>query len=307
MHRMPEFMTVTDIVRRSSNVGSARLAIMVTTPGFRRYLERLGMFETLPLEIAEARGARPLLPPKWTELSTMNIAFGHGLAVSPMHLAAAYATIANDGRRVIPTLRRGHRPEGAGERVFSPAAARSVLAMLRAVVTDGTGRRAAVPGYELGGKTGTADKPLENGRGYARDRVLATFAAVFPVSDPEYVLVVTMDEPTDRSGTYPSRQASRTAAPAVREAIRRIAPILGLRPEFEQAPPDLALAVPAPAALALAPRVESAPGAAPAADPGAAGLAAAPRTADAADTADTADAAATELPPMPPARPRDGE
>ncbi|MEM7498370.1 MAG: penicillin-binding protein 2 [Pseudomonadota bacterium] len=236
MHRMPAQMTVTDIIRRSSNVGSARLALMVTTPRFKAYLDALGMFEASPLEIAEARGSRPLLPPKWTELSTMNIAFGHGLAVSPMHLAAAYATLANGGRRVVPTLRQGYVPEGAGEQVFSPRAARQVLAMLRAVVSDGTGRRAEVKGYEIGGKTGTADKPREDGRGYARDRVLATFAAVFPVSDPEYVLIVSMDEPTDRSGRYPSRQASRTAAPAVREAVRRIAPILGLRPRPDLVP-----------------------------------------------------------------------
>ncbi|MEM6942224.1 MAG: penicillin-binding protein 2 [Pseudomonadota bacterium] len=252
MHRMPPLMTVTDIVRRSSNVGSARLALMVTTPRFKSYLDALGMFDPSPLEIAEARGSRPLLPPKWTELSTMNIAFGHGLAVSPMHLAAAYATVANGGRRVVPTLRKGHVPEGAGEPVFSPRASRQVLAMLRAVVTDGTGRRARVEGYELGGKTGTADKPREDGRGYARDRVLATFATVFPISEPKYVLIVTMDEPTDRSGAYPSRQASRTAAPAVREAVRRMAPILGLRPRPDLVPIALDAPEAAPAALAVA-------------------------------------------------------
>ncbi|MEM6356164.1 MAG: penicillin-binding protein 2 [Pseudomonadota bacterium] len=263
MHRMPAQMTVTDIIRRSSNVGSARLALMVTTPRFKEYLDALGMFAPSPLEIAEARGARPLLPPKWTELSTMNIAFGHGLAVSPMHLAAAYATLANDGRLVVPTLRQGYVPEGAGKEVFSPRAARQVLAMLRSVVTDGTGRRADVKGYEIGGKTGTADKPREDGRGYARDRVLATFASVFPISDPEYVLIVSMDEPTDRSGRYPSRQASRTAAPAVREAVQRIAPILGLRPRPDLVPigldaPEQSTPPALPIALAPAPAPQAA-------------------------------------------------
>ncbi|MEM6676600.1 MAG: penicillin-binding transpeptidase domain-containing protein, partial [Pseudomonadota bacterium] len=253
MHRMPPLMSVTDIVRRSSNVGSARLALAVTTPVFKEYLDALGMFAPSPLEMAEARQSRPLTPGKWTELSTMNIAFGHGLAVSPMHLAAAYATVANGGRRVVPTLLKGHVPDGAGERVFSEKAARQTLAMLRTVVTDGTGRRARVKGYELGGKTGTADKPLENGRGYATDRVLATFAAVFPISDPEYVLIVTMDEPTDRSGQYPSRQASRTAAPAVAQSIRRIAPILGLRPRPDLVP--IGLDVPDGGAPALVPIV----------------------------------------------------
>ncbi|MEO1274274.1 MAG: penicillin-binding protein 2 [Pseudomonadota bacterium] len=292
MHRMPAQMTVTDIIRRSSNVGSARLALMVTTPRFKEYLDALGMFEPSPLEIAEARGARPLLPPKWTELSTMNIAFGHGLAVSPMHLAAAYATLANDGRRVVPTLRQGYVPEGAGKEIFTPRAARQVLAMLRSVVTDGTGRRADVKGYEIGGKTGTADKPREDGRGYHRDRVLATFASVFPVSEPEYVLVVSMDEPTDRSGRYPSRQASRTAAPAVREAVRRIAPILGLRPRPDLVPIGLDApeqSTPPALPIALAPAAVSSASAVPAAS---------------GTTVADADAAPTTAQPLPPRRPR---
>ncbi|MEL6766806.1 MAG: penicillin-binding protein 2 [Pseudomonadota bacterium] len=292
MHRMPAQMTVTDIIRRSSNVGSARLALMVTTPRFKEYLDALGMFVPSPLEIAEARGSRPLLPPKWTELSTMNIAFGHGLAVSPMHLAAAYATLANDGRRVVPTLRQGYVPEGAGKEIFSPRAARQVLAMLRSVVTDGTGRRADVKGYEIGGKTGTADKPRENGRGYHRDRVLATFASVFPVSEPEYVLVVSMDEPTDRSGRYPSRQASRTAAPAVREAVRRIAPILGLRPRPDLVPIGLDApeqSTPPVLPIALAPAAVSSASVVPAAS---------------GTTVADADAAPATGQPLPPRRPR---
>ncbi|MEL7346922.1 MAG: penicillin-binding protein 2 [Pseudomonadota bacterium] len=232
-HRMPEEMSVTDIIRRSSNVGSAKLALAVTTPHFRGYLDRLGMFAPVPVELSEAAGASPLLPPKWTELSTMNISFGHGIAVSPLHLAGAYATIANGGRRVIPTLQRGGRATpvaGEGERVFSAAAAAETLRMMRRVVTDGSGRRARVPGYRLAGKTGTADKPDPVRGGYDRTKVMATFGAIFPVDDPQYVLVVTMDEPTDRSGQTPSRQASRTAAPVAAEAVRRLAPILGLRP-----------------------------------------------------------------------------
>lgn len=234
-HRMPDTMSVTDIIRRSSNVGTAKLALGVTTPRFKEYLARLGMFEPVGIELSEAAGAAPLLPPKWTELSTMNISFGHGIAVSPLHLAGAYATLANGGRRVVPTLIKdgdadGPPRKGAGEQVFSARAAAETLEMMRRVVTDGSGRRADVPGYEIAGKTGTADKPDPVRGGYDRTKVIATFASVFPVSDPEYVLVVSMDEPTDRSGTRPSRQASRTAAPAVAEAVRRLAPILGMRP-----------------------------------------------------------------------------
>lgn len=229
MHAMPAMMPVTDIVVRSSNVGAARMAMMVGTPRVQDYLNRLGLFDPLPLELSEAARARPLLPPEWTDLSTMTISYGHGLAVTPTHLAAAYATVANGGRRVRPSL----LPGGSGiegEAVFSPETSATMLRILREVVERGTGRRANVPGYEVGGKTGTADKPRENGRGYYPDRVIATFASVFPTSDPQYVVVVTLDEPVDRSGPRPIREASRTAVPVAGEVIARLAPILGIRP-----------------------------------------------------------------------------
>ncbi|MEO1456899.1 MAG: penicillin-binding protein 2 [Pseudomonadota bacterium] len=228
-HPLRSPATVTDIIRKSSNVGTGRIARMVTAAGLQADLRKLGFGEPVPIELAEAPRVDPLWPPKWREISTLTVSFGHGIAVSPLHLAAAYATLGNGGMRVRPTLVKGG-VEREAERVFSERTARRVLDMLRLVVTDGTGRRAAVEGYEIGGKTGTADKPRENGRGYDHTRTIATFASVFPVSRPEYVLVVSMDEPTDRSGRRPSRQASRTAAPAVAAAVRRIAPILGMAP-----------------------------------------------------------------------------
>lgn len=231
MHRMPDQMSVTDIVVRSSNVGSARLATMVGTERFKRYLDRLGLFDPLPLEVAEAAGAAPLLPRKWSQLSTMTVSFGHGIAESPVHLAAAFATLANGGLRVKPTL-LADRADVQVERVFSPQTSSQMMRILREVVSRGTGRRADIPGYEVGGKTGTADKPRRNGRGYQRDKVISSFAAVFPTSKPEYVLLVSLDEPEDRSGKRPNRQASRTAVPVTGEAIRRLAPILGLRSDL---------------------------------------------------------------------------
>ncbi len=226
IHAMPAAMSVSDIIRRSSNVGAARLARRIGTNRFQDYLARLGLLEPLPLEIGEAGSARPMRPRRWSELSTMTMSFGHGLAVSPLHLAAAFATIANDGRLVVPTLVKGGRKPGP--RVFSERAAADVLDMMRAVVTRGSGVRGKVEGYEVAGKTGTADKARRDGRGYHRDRTLASFAAVFPVSDPRYALLVMLDEPTDpESG---SRQASRTAVPVAAESIRRVGPMLGLRP-----------------------------------------------------------------------------
>jgi len=227
MHRMPPEMTVEDIVVRSSNVGAAKLALRVGTPRFKDYFKRLGFFEPLPLELAEARGAAPLLPPKWTDLSTMTISFGHGLAASPVHLAAAYATVASGGRRVRPTLIKGGAEPG--EQVLSPAASRAMLSIMREVVRRGTGRRTDLPGYEIGGKTGTADKVKPHG-GYYRDRVISTFASVFPTSNPRYAMVISLDEPEDRSGKRVIREASRTAVPVTAAAVERIAPLLGMRP-----------------------------------------------------------------------------
>ncbi len=236
-HKLPPEMTLTDVVVRSSNVGSARLALNLGTERLKDYLNRLGMFEPLPLELAEAAQAKPLLPPRWTDLSTMTISFGHGLAVSPIHLAAGFATLANEGRRVRPTLIKGGREPG--EQIFSVATSRAMLQIMREVVRRGTAQRGRVPGYDVGGKTGTADK-FRPGGGYYDDRVISTFAAVFPIAEPRFALVVSLDEPVDRSGKYVRREASRTAVPVAAASIERIAPLLGLRPRPGSLPGALA-------------------------------------------------------------------
>jgi len=164
----------------------------------------------------------------------MTIAYGHGLSVSPLHLASAYASLLNGGTRVEPTLLAGGRP-ATGERVVSEATSAKARAMLRQVVVRGTASFGEVPGYAVGGKTGTADKPNPEG-GYYDDKVIATFASVFPAHDPKYVLVVTLDEPEETSGPRPRRTAGWTAVPVAAEIIRRAAPLLGLRPEIEPQP-----------------------------------------------------------------------
>lgn len=224
LHRMPPYMSVTDIIRRSSNVGVAQLARMIGTERFRAELGRLGMLEPVGIELPEA--AAPLLPRRWTDLSTLTISFGHGLSVTPLHLLAAYGTLAGGGERVIPSLVKGGRPKG--ERVFSEETSAAMRTMLRKVVSDGTGRRTDIPGYRVGGKTGTADKPYPDRPGYDRTRTIASFASIFPTTRPKYAMLIQLDEPTDPETG--SRQASRSAVPVTREAIERIAPLLGLEP-----------------------------------------------------------------------------
>lgn len=228
-HPMPPLMTLTDAIARSSNVGSARVAMAAGADAQKTLLKGLGFFEPTGIELAEADGITPLRPRRWTELSTATIAFGHGLSATQMHLAAGIATVSNGGYRVRPTLlaRDGEVPRG--EQVISTDTSRHLRRIMRTVVSDGTGRKAAAPGYEVGGKTGTAEKPKPGG-GYYKKKVIATFSGIFPASNPRYVVVVSLDEPIDRSGPILRRTAGWTAAPVAGEAIRRVAPLLGLRP-----------------------------------------------------------------------------
>ena len=189
----PELST-TDVIVESSNIGTARIAMLIGAERQRAFLGSLGFFQPTPIEMIEAPTGKPLLPRNWSEISTMTISYGHGLSASPLHLAGAYATIANGGELITPTLLRVENPT-PGPRVMSEAVARRSVSMLRQVVSRGTASFGDVPGYLVGGKTGTADKPRENGGGYYDDKVISTFASVFPANDPQYVLIVTFDEP----------------------------------------------------------------------------------------------------------------
>ncbi|EPX86563.1 Cell division protein FtsI/penicillin-binding protein 2 [Rubellimicrobium thermophilum DSM 16684] len=231
----PELST-TDVIVKSSNIGTAHIALMIGAQRQRAFLDSLGLLRPTSIEMAEAPTGTPLLPRQWSEISLLTISYGHGLSTSPLHLAAAYATIVNGGTRVVPTLLRQDHPR-TGERVLSEQVSRQATEMLRQVVVRGTATFADIPGYEVGGKTGTADKPRPEG-GYYDDKVIATFAGVFPASDPRYVVVVSLDEPVETSGPEPRRTAGWTAAPVAGELIRRAAPLLGLRPEVAVATPD---------------------------------------------------------------------
>lgn len=226
-------LSATDVIVESSNIGTARIAMEIGAENQRSFLDTLGLLEPVPLEMVEASTGSPLLPTNWSEISTMTISYGHGLSASPLHLAQAYASLLNGGTRIVPTLLRQDGPQN-GERVVSEEVSATAREMLRAVVTRGTASFAEVPGYAVGGKTGTADKPRPQG-GYYDDKVIATFAGVFPANDPRYVIVVTLDEPVETSGSEPRRTAGWTAVPVAAEMIRRTAPLMGLRPQVEVA------------------------------------------------------------------------
>lgn len=234
-HRMPAEMSVAEVVIESSNVGTARIAMQIGQARQREFLDSLGLLEPTGVEMIEAPTGRPLLPPNWSELSTLTISYGHGLSVSQLHLAQAYASVVNGGTRVRPTLLR--RSDAVrGERVLSEEVSLTARRMLRGVVTEGTATLADVPGYDVGGKTGTADKPTPRG-GYYDDKVISSFAGIFPSHDPRYVIVVTLDEPMVTVLDEPRRTAGFTAAPVGGELVRRVAPLLGVRPDIETVVP----------------------------------------------------------------------
>jgi len=230
-HNYGAQLSMTDVIVKSSNIGTAHVAMEIGVKRQREFLASLGLLEATPVELIEAKGAKPLLPPNWSELSTMTISYGHGLSTSPLHLATAYSSVLNGGTRVAPTLLRQNGPR-KGTRLVSERTSEQARMMLRQVVVRGTASFGEVEGYAVGGKTGTADKPKPSG-GYYDDKVVATFASVFPAHDPKYVLVVTLDEPVETSGRKPRRTAGWTAVPVAAEMIRRVAPLLGLRPEVE--------------------------------------------------------------------------
>lgn len=228
-HDYGKELSVTDVIVKSSNIGTARMAMDIGAKRQKEFLGKLGFLNATPIEMVEAPGAKPLLPHNWSEISTMTISFGHGLSSSPLHLAAGYATMVNGGTKVKPTLVKRTGPIVRGEQVISKRTSDQARSMLRQVVERGTASFARDTGYEIGGKTGTADKPKPRG-GYYKEKVIATFASAFPMSDPKYVLIVTLDEPVETSGKKPRRTAGWTAVPVAAEMVRRLGPLLGLRP-----------------------------------------------------------------------------
>ena len=219
------WLTVPEILIHSSNIGAARMAVDVGAERQRAFLDALGMFERMPLETSE-RG-RPLAPRRWAEHTTMTVSYGHGLAVTPLHLLANYAALVNGGIAVAPTLlKREPGAHFAQRRVISAETSAVMRMLLYAVVAEGTGKNAAVPGYLVGGKTGTAEKAI--GGRYKRDSMITNFVGVFPIDRPRYAVLTMMDEPKGTKETYGFATAGWTAAPVAGAVIERIAPLLGV-------------------------------------------------------------------------------
>ncbi len=232
-HFYGEQLSLTDIIVKSSNVGTARLARAMGPEVQKKFLGELGFLEPTSLELAEARRGQPLYPQRWTNLSAMTISYGHGLAATPLHLATGYATMVNGGFKVNPTLFQDIPDDLTRSRIISAKTSMQIRDMLRQVVTRGTASFAKTKGYDIGGKTGTAEKLNPNG-GYYVNKNINTFASAFPMSDPKYVLVVVLDEPNTPDPK--KRTAGWTVVPVAKDIVERVAPLLNIRPVYT---PDL--------------------------------------------------------------------
>ncbi len=226
------WLSVPEILKYSSNIGAAKMAMQVGVSRQRTYLAKLGLLDRPAIELPEI-GA-PLLPDPWREINLMTISYGHGLAVSPLQLASAVATVVNGGVAYPATLLR--RPDGpaGGERVLSESTSEKMRWLLRLIVEEGTGGHGAATGYRVGGKTGTAEK--SNLSGYESKTLLSSFVGVFPIEAPRYVVLVLLDEPKGDEKTFGYATGGWVAAPVVSRVITRMAPLVGIPPANDEAP-----------------------------------------------------------------------
>ncbi|PCJ71947.1 MAG: penicillin-binding protein [Rhodobiaceae bacterium] len=224
-HAQKRFLTVPEIFMHSSNIGTAKMVLDLGREEHREFLDRLGLLTRPVLEVPEV--GRPLLPARWTDISTMTISYGHGLSVSPLQVVTASAALINGGFAVQPTFVRQTDPVSR-VRVLQSETSDAMRALLRLVVERGTGRNADVVGYPVMGKTGTAEKAQAGG--YSRSALLTSFLSAFPANDPRYAMIIMFDEPQPTETSYGYATAGWNAAPVTSRVVRRIAPILGLRP-----------------------------------------------------------------------------
>ena len=231
-HAKKRWLTVPEVYKYSSNIGAAKMALEVGAEGQKAFMRKMGMLDPLQLELPEL--GKPKYPRDWRPINVMTIAFGHGLSVSPIHLASGVATVVNGGVLHPPTLLKRKEGEPApGRQVLKPSTSDNMRRLMRLVVEDGTGKKAEAPGYWIGGKTGTAEKVSRGG--YKKSARLSSFVAAFPIYDPRYVVIVMVDEPKGTKKTYGFATGGWVAAPVVQRIVQRMGPLVGL-PPIEETP-----------------------------------------------------------------------
>ena len=232
-HAKNRWLSVPEIIVYSSNIGAAKMAVDVGTKTQRDYLDRFGLLRPAALELPEV--GKPLVPKRWRKINTMTIAYGYGIAVSPLQLASGVAVLVNGGRYVPPTvLKTVAGNSSTGKRVLSEETSELMRGLMRLVVTNGTGRKAAAKGYIVGGKTGTTDKLAV--RGYRKNATLSSFVGAFPMNAPRYIVLVMVDEPKGNKRTFNYATGGWVAAPVVGRVVQRMASLIGMAPDRQPEP-----------------------------------------------------------------------
>lgn len=229
-HGKKRILSVPEVFIYSSNIGTAKMADVVGIKGHREFLTRIGLLDKMTgLELPEV--ARPTQPKKWKKVNSITISYGHGVSTTPLQTAVAAAALVNGGKLIPPTLfpRTLKQANEVAKQVIRPSTSDTMRYLMRLNVLDGSGKRAEVPGYLVGGKTGTAEKVVD-GR-YTNAKRFNAFLATFPVNAPKYVVLVIIDEPKPEEGKHYAT-AGMNAAPTVGQIIRRSAPVLGVMPDF---------------------------------------------------------------------------
>jgi len=230
-HPAGRWLNTPESLIHSSNVVTAQIADNLGAERMDAMLKTMHFNARPDIELAEK--AMPLYPKTWGRITNMTVGYGHGIAVTPLHLASAYAAMVNGGiYRPATMFKVKPGAKMPGKRVFTAATSARMRQLMRMIVVDGTGKKADALGYRVGGKTGSAEKPGVGG--YSRNLVVATFAAAFPMDNPRYVVLAMLDEPKGTEASSFQRTAGYTAAPVVQKTITRIGPLMGIIPDMKR-------------------------------------------------------------------------
>jgi cell division protein FtsI (penicillin-binding protein 3) len=227
-HATHRVLTVPEVFTHSSNIGTARMALMVGVQGHQAFLRKMGQLDRLRTELPES--AEPLVPKRWTELNTMTIAFGQGLNVAPIQALMAVAALVNGGHMIVPTFLTRNEADAmaSSHRVVSEQTSESMRYLMRSNATHGSASFANIEGYYVGGKTGTADKIIHGH--YSQDKVFTTFMAITPADKPKYLYMVLYDQPQAVAGDGGYHTAAHNAGRVAGLLIRRVQPLEGVAP-----------------------------------------------------------------------------
>jgi cell division protein FtsI (penicillin-binding protein 3) len=228
-HPKASTLTIPEIFMYSSNIGSAKIALDVGVQTQKDFLKKIGLLSELPLELPEK--SSPQIPQTWSKITSMTVAYGHGIAVTPMHIASATSSLVNGGLLYPVTLLKKDGTEIYGQRVVNTKTSDNIRKLLRFVVQYGTGGKANVASYMVGGKTGSADKVVAGG--YNRGAIISSFVGAFPMNKPKYIVFAMLDEPVGNKSTGGFATGGMIAAPVVNKIISRVGPILNVMPVDE--------------------------------------------------------------------------